>query len=81
FSSASEVMFALGIESHLAQLSNCLTTKPLGIKDSKSTHSFEENYHSYSPPFSRTAVAIREWKAKLEARKSRRNYKPYSSMA
>jgi len=81
FSSASEVMFALGIESHLPHLSNCLSTKPLGVKESKITHSFEENYHSYVPPFTRTAVAIREWKAKLEARKARRNYKPYSSMA
>ena len=84
FKSASEVMLALGMESHLSNLNNCLSNQPLGIKSKKSTksiNSFEENYHSYVPPFARTAIAIREWKAKLEARKSKRNYKRYSSLA
>ncbi len=83
FASASDVMFALGIESHLPHLTSCLATQPLGgeKKSVTKTNSFEENYHSYVPPFARTAIAIREWKAKLEARKTRRKYKRYSSLA
>ncbi len=81
FQSASEVMFALGVEPHLPHLISCLSSQPLGTEEKSKTHSFEENYHSYVPPFTRTAIAIREWKAKLESRKSRRNYKHYSSMA
>ncbi|MEB3215517.1 MAG: serine/threonine-protein kinase [Nostocales cyanobacterium 94392] len=79
FKSADEVMFALGIESHLPHLNNCLTTKPLGIQNKPS--SFEDNYSSYLPPFARTAIAIREWKAKLKSRQSGRNCQPYSSRA
>ncbi len=81
FRSADEVMFALGIESHLPHLTNCLTTQPLGVKNKPDIHSFEENYHSYVPPSTRTAIAIREWKAKLKARKSRQNYQAYPSRA
>ncbi|AFY57805.1 serine/threonine protein kinase [Rivularia sp. PCC 7116] len=82
FSSASEVMFALGIESHLPHLNNCLSIQPLKEKKKPTkTNSFEDNYYSYVPPFTRTAIAIREWKAKINARKSRRSYKHYSSMA
>lgn len=81
FKSAAEVVFALGMESHSSSLSDCLTNQPLGVEEKTNSNSFEENYQGYLPPFTRTAVAIREWKAKLEARKSRRNYKTYSSLA
>ncbi|MGD1911575.1 MAG: protein kinase [Rivularia sp. (in: cyanobacteria)] len=80
FKSASEVIFALGMESHLSSLTNCLTTQPLKVENKSHVHSFEENYHSYIPPQTRTAIAIREWKAKLESRKSRRNNKRRSSL-
>lgn len=95
FKSASEVMLALGIESNDPNLANCLTTQPLGIRNSQSSGyntqasrsrqknnvgSVEESNHSYVPSFARTAIAIREWKAKLEARKQR-NYQHYSSLA
>ncbi len=78
FKSAHEVICALGIESHVPSLTNCLTTQPLGIEIEDKPSNFEENYQSYVPPFTRTAIAIREWKAKLKSRKSRRNYKPLS---
>ncbi|MEO1561293.1 MAG: serine/threonine-protein kinase, partial [Cyanobacteria bacterium J06632_19] len=81
FSSTSEVMFALGVESHLPSLTNCLSIQPLGEKKKPKINSFEDNYNSYVPPFTRTAIAIREWKAKINARKSQRNYKRHSSMA
>lgn len=81
FSSASEVMFALGMVSYLPHLTNCLTTQPLGVEEKFNVNSFEENYSSYVPPFTRTAIAIREWKAKLKSRKSRRSYRPYPSRA
>ena len=78
FKSANEVMFALGMESHLPHLTNCLAIQPTGIQGK--TNSFEDNYSSYLPPFARTAIAIREWKAKLKSRQSKRN-RPYSSRA
>lgn len=85
FKSASEVMTALGMEVNASNLADCLTTQPLGVgfktKTGTNNNSFEENYQSYLPPLTRTAVAIREWKAKLEARKLRRSYKNYSSLA
>ncbi len=79
FKSVSEVIFALGMESDSTSLTNCLTTQPLGLEVMINPNSTEENDPSYVPPVKRTAIAIREWKAKLKSKKSPPNYTTYSS--
>jgi serine/threonine protein kinase len=62
FKSAQDVIRALELESYVPTLTNCLTTQPpkshIQIKP--------EIPQSYIPPTQRTAIAIREWKAKLQ---------------
>lgn len=60
FKSVDDVMWALGIESNLPSLSNCLSNKRL--KDETKTS--EEISQNYLPPVTRAANSIREWKAK-----------------
>ncbi|MDF5732352.1 MAG: serine/threonine-protein kinase [Rhizonema sp. PD38] len=60
FKSVDDVMWALGIESNLPSLTNCLSTKRL--KDE--TNTSEEISQNYLSPVTRTANSIREWKAK-----------------
>ncbi|AKG22918.1 serine/threonine-protein kinase [Calothrix sp. 336/3] len=64
FKSAEDVMWALGMESHIPSLTDCLATQRLASNPINT----ESDYLS---PVARTASAIREWKSKL---KSRKNY-------
>ncbi|MBE9006112.1 serine/threonine protein kinase [Fortiea sp. LEGE XX443] len=62
FKSADDVIKALGMDSNLPNLANCLTTKPLrGFQDQPKA----EPPQTYTSPTNKTAIAIREWKAKL----------------
>ncbi|AFY35307.1 serine/threonine-protein kinase [Calothrix sp. PCC 7507] len=65
FKTADEVIRALGLESYVPTLTNCLTTQPL--KNINNTQ--EEALPIYLPPVQRTAIAIRDWQAKLRAAK------------
>ncbi|WP_315784112.1 serine/threonine-protein kinase [Fischerella sp. JS2] len=66
FQSADEVMWTLGMESYVPTLTSCLTNQRLGSA-TKTTNKLAD---AYLPPVARTASAIREWQAKLKARKS-----------
>ena len=63
FQTTNDVICSLGLESYLPTLTNCLTTQPLGGKSSGNAESSD-----YLSPVARTASAIREWKAKLNAK-------------
>lgn len=65
YKSAEDVMWDLGMESYLPTLTNCMTTQPLGVEAS------EEIPDGYISPVTRTAIAIREWRAKLKQRKAK----------
>jgi serine/threonine protein kinase len=64
FQTANDVMWALDLETYLPSLTNCLTTQPKGGDSSANA----EISSDYLPPVARTASAIREWRAKLNAR-------------
>jgi serine/threonine-protein kinase len=66
FKSADEVMWTLGMESYVPTLTSCLTNQKLG-SDTKITNKLTDAYLS---PVAKNASAIREWQAKLKARKS-----------
>ncbi|MBD2356146.1 serine/threonine protein kinase [Tolypothrix sp. FACHB-123] len=61
FKSAQDVLRALEIESYVPTLTNCLTTQP----PRSHTHKKPELAQGYLTPAQKTAIAIREWKAKL----------------
>ncbi|MCW5316825.1 protein kinase [Nostoc sp. KVJ3] len=66
FKTADEVMKALSYESYLPTLANCLTTQKL---NNKSIAQYENSYETpdvYLPPVTRTANAIRKWRARLK---------------
>jgi serine/threonine protein kinase len=72
FKSTQDVMWALGMESYLPGLSNCLaTTKLKGENSSGSSEGGNKEHHS---PFVRTADQIRALRAKLHAKKQERKY-------
>jgi serine/threonine protein kinase len=73
FATVEDVMWALGMERYLPTLTNCLATKRLGDHRTNS----QENFPGYIPPIGRTAIAIREWRAKLQVAKSRSKLKHY----
>ncbi|MBD2203036.1 serine/threonine protein kinase [Calothrix sp. FACHB-1219] len=60
FKSAQEVLRALELENYLPTLTNCLTTQPPRTK----TYKQPEVTQTYLTPAQRTAIAIREWKAR-----------------
>ncbi len=66
FHSVKEVMRALELEPHLDNLLPCMNNQPLA-KPAHSLRSGEE----YIPPAMRAAIAIRDWKARLDARDAR----------
>ncbi len=68
YKSADDVTRALGLESYAPSLANCLTNKRLGGNSHSKTIS-QESSHGYMPHIARSAIAIREWKQKLQARK------------
>ena len=65
FQSTQDVLWALGMEPYLPNLTNCLSNKRLG---DYYTHSQDESSQQYSSPVSRSAQAIRQWRAKLKAK-------------
>ncbi len=69
FQSAQEVLDALGMESYLPILKNCLSSQRLGTHNiTPNTYSQDENVEQYLSPVSRRAKAIRQWKARSKAR-------------
>ncbi|UKO97326.1 serine/threonine-protein kinase [Nostoc sp. UHCC 0870] len=68
FQKPSDVTRALRVESDIPNLSNCLTTQPIKNKLTEKIAPSQE----YIPPVARTAIAIREWKAKLKTKQSQR---------
>jgi serine/threonine-protein kinase len=64
FKTANDVMRALALESYVPSLTNCLTSQPRKSK----THIQKEIPKTYVPSVTRTAIAIREWKAKLHGK-------------
>lgn len=65
YQSASEVLRALDLESHMDNLNDCLwyQPRPVEAKDVISD--------GYVPPIARTAIAIRDWRTRLQARQAR----------
>jgi serine/threonine protein kinase len=76
FKTVDDLMWALGMENYLPSLTKCLTTQRLGDHTRSAN---PEIPTGYIPPVVRTAIAIREWKAKLKATKSQAKLKPYLS--
>ncbi|WP_026734544.1 serine/threonine-protein kinase [Fischerella sp. PCC 9605] len=76
FKSADEVIWALGMESYLPTLTNCLSTQRLR-SDTKTTNKDISN--QYLSPVARTANAIREWRVKLKTRNSNEQRKLHMS--
>ncbi|WGV27202.1 protein kinase domain-containing protein [Halotia branconii] len=75
FQTVDDVIFALGTESYAPMLTNCLTTQPLSSKSQPT----EKTSPIYIPPVARTAIAIREWKAKIKNKKSSYMFNNYLS--
>lgn len=74
FQSVDEVMRALELEPYFDNLVHCMNIKP---KPFPHTAQNETDAESYVPPMVRTAMAIRDWQAKLKARRLRdRVYQP-----
>lgn len=69
FQKASDVVRALRVENDMPYLINCLTSQPIRNQRPEMLTTQE-----YIPPIARTAIAIREWKAKQQARQSQRLY-------
>ncbi|MFH7027050.1 MAG: protein kinase [Heteroscytonema crispum UTEX LB 1556] len=76
FKTTDDVMWALGMETYVPTLTKCLATQRLG-DSSRSANA--EIPQGYLPPVARTAIAIREWRAKLKTIKSQAKLKPYLS--
>lgn len=70
FQKASDVVTALRVERDIPNLINCLTTQPIRSQHPKPIATAQE----YIPPVARTAIAIREWKAKQRGKQSQRLY-------
>jgi serine/threonine protein kinase len=66
YQSADDVLRALNLETHLDNLSECLLYQPRPSLENK-----EPDTNSYVPPLARTAVAIRDWRTRLQARQAR----------
>ncbi|MBD2436047.1 serine/threonine-protein kinase [Nostoc sp. FACHB-110] len=75
FKTVDDVVKALNQENNLQNLTNCLTTKPL----SNTQYLPKEPTPQYLSPTARTAIAIREWKAKLNNKQSNRQLNCYLS--
>ncbi|MBW4468871.1 MAG: serine/threonine protein kinase [Stenomitos rutilans HA7619-LM2] len=74
FQSVDEVIRALELEPYFDNLVHCMNIKP---KPFPAAASDEKDTDSYVPPMVRSAMAIRDWQAKLKARRARdRVYQP-----
>ncbi|HEY9906502.1 MAG TPA: serine/threonine-protein kinase [Thermosynechococcaceae cyanobacterium] len=71
YRSAKEVMGALELEPYLDNLVHCMNVKPkpfaVGVGDES------DETDGYTPPIVRRAAAIRDWRAKLQAKQVRAN--------
>jgi serine/threonine protein kinase len=76
FQTTDDVMWALGMETHVPNLTQCLATQRLGESSRSANVEIPQGYLS---PVARTAIAIREWRAKLQTTKSQEKLKPYLS--
>lgn len=75
FQSVGEVMRALELEPYFDNLVHCMNIKPKPFPHLAAPE--ETGADSYVPPMVRTATAIRDWQAKLKARRVRdRLYQP-----
>lgn len=75
FKTADQVIAALRGESFLPTLTDCLTTQSL----SNQSITQEKQPQVYLSPVAKTANAIREWRAKLKAKKPNSNFYGYQS--
>lgn len=65
YQSAEEVLRAIELEPYLDRLLPCLTNqRPASVLPSSAS-----NFQGYVPPLIRTAIAIREWQERLQARR------------
>jgi serine/threonine protein kinase len=76
FKTADDVMWALGMERHLPTLAKCLNTEKLGhdnnsdsFSRSSGNTSEEGTSNGYISPTAKEAIAIREWREKLNSKK------------
>ncbi|PSB28018.1 serine/threonine protein kinase [Stenomitos frigidus ULC18] len=75
FQSVDEVIRALELEPYFDNLVHCMNIKPKPFLHPATAD--EATADSYVPPVARTAMAIRDWQAKLKARRMRdRLYQP-----
>lgn len=73
FQSVDEVIRSLELEPYFDNLVHCMNIKPKPFPHPAA----EASDDSYVPPMARTAMAIRDWQAKLKARRARdRLYQP-----
>lgn len=72
YQTTNDVISSLGLENYLPTLTNCLATQPLGGDNNSGNREVSSAYLS---PVARTASAIRESRAKLDARKSHNKLK------
>ncbi len=66
YQSAQEVLRSIELEPYLDHLSPCMTNQPRSSSGLSSTVSGSQGY---IPPLIRTAIAIREWQERLQARR------------
>jgi len=77
FKKADDVMWNLGMERHLPTLTKCLNTEKLSNDNTSSSNSISYTNSSvegatsngYISPTAREAIAIREWREKLNSKK------------
>lgn len=76
YRSAAQVLRALELEPYLDKLADCMTTQPpvsrsQAVEQSEEISPYYQN--RYVPPMTRTAIEIRNWRARLKARQQRLN--------
>ncbi|MBC1215898.1 serine/threonine protein kinase [Trichormus variabilis ARAD] len=76
FQKPQDVIEALNKERDLPNFSDCLTSQPLSNKRQTKVETSEK----YVPSVTRTAMAIREWKAKLQQKQLQRSLQHFSSV-
>ena len=67
YQSADALIGALNLEPYLDSLADCMSVQPQRV-ESAHAHTTETAGDGYQSPITRTAIAIREWRAKLQNR-------------
>lgn len=70
YHSAKEVLRALELEPHLDSLLPCMNNQPLAQSNKA------PNPEAYVPPLMRSALAIRDWRSRMDARRARYQWNP-----